>query len=849
MRPISEQWSGVTKKADLHCHSCASTEADEAVLLALKCPESYSDPADVYAQAKRRGMDFVTITDHDTIAGVTTIAPQPGVIIGEELTCYFPEDRCKIHLLLWGLTETDHLALQSLAGDIRKVAEYVASHCIAHSVAHPLYRQNDVLEKWHIEQLLLMFKGFECLNGAHSTLHRDAFEPVLNDLTEADIRQMEIRHAMPALYPRPWEKARTGGSDDHGLFNIGRTWTEFPSSANTVEEILQCLREGRCRPGGEAGSSIKLAHNFIGVGTRYYARELAEGTAGAGIAGLLVGERRKGGRGAATMQLLKHKASGVIDRAGRVVGFKRRPRGMELLGKSLFGSAVSRIKDNPWLLNAVKSGAAPLAEHESMFNLVCEIARDAADGVAGAVEDAIGRGSVGEIFDAVSAILGHQALMLPYYFALFLQNRERHLFPRVTGRPRDLQRKNLRVGMFTDTTDATGRAGRFASDATRFAAENHLQLTVLTSHGRTPETGDLFEYFKPLVSRGLGTLGFELVIPPALEILEFADRRQFDVIAINTPGPMGLCGMLAAKMLRVPVVTMFHDDLFAAVLDQTSGDHRLSCAAGNYAQWFYSVTDKVVARSQAGRAAAIKLQVNPDRIVVAATVAGGEGPQPAGHPPHGRQDVWMRHRVREPVRLLCNARHLSRADFGIIAGAFSQISRWRKDIALVIVGDPCLTSSARDKLKRLPVYDVPSEAFAELCAGADLLLHPSGIDLTGQCVMDALAQGLPALVGKNGAGIEVVDDGISGVVVQSDDSVAWADAITELLANEPRRQRMARTAAQRAWRHPRWHNLETMWEQCVAVCEKNARDLADSPSSTPPAAASRLATPAEAAPA
>ena len=25
---------------------------------------------------------------------------------------------------------------------------------------------------WHLERLLLMFKGFECINGAHSAVHR-----------------------------------------------------------------------------------------------------------------------------------------------------------------------------------------------------------------------------------------------------------------------------------------------------------------------------------------------------------------------------------------------------------------------------------------------------------------------------------------------------------------------------------------------------------------------------------------------------------------------------------------------------------------------------------------------------
>lgn len=55
--------AGNAKRVDLHCHSRASSEADEALLSAIQCPESYSEPREVHAQAKRRGMDFVTITD------------------------------------------------------------------------------------------------------------------------------------------------------------------------------------------------------------------------------------------------------------------------------------------------------------------------------------------------------------------------------------------------------------------------------------------------------------------------------------------------------------------------------------------------------------------------------------------------------------------------------------------------------------------------------------------------------------------------------------------------------------------------------------------------------------------
>jgi predicted metal-dependent phosphoesterase TrpH len=60
-------------RVDLHCHSTASAVAKLDVQHALGLPECATPPEEVYALAKRRGMDFVTITDHDTIDGVLAL--------------------------------------------------------------------------------------------------------------------------------------------------------------------------------------------------------------------------------------------------------------------------------------------------------------------------------------------------------------------------------------------------------------------------------------------------------------------------------------------------------------------------------------------------------------------------------------------------------------------------------------------------------------------------------------------------------------------------------------------------------------------------------------------------------
>src|SRR2546430_13187886 len=106
-------------RVDLHCHSDASNKAAEVLLNAIGCPECYSAPLEVHAQAKRRGMDFVTITDHDTIDGVMALRQvKDDVLIGEELTCWFPEDDCKLHLLVYGIEAAQHDRLRALARNV-----------------------------------------------------------------------------------------------------------------------------------------------------------------------------------------------------------------------------------------------------------------------------------------------------------------------------------------------------------------------------------------------------------------------------------------------------------------------------------------------------------------------------------------------------------------------------------------------------------------------------------------------------------------------------------------------------------------------------------------------------------
>ena len=88
----------------MHCHSTASQHSRLGVQRALGLPECATPPEEVYELAKRRGMDFVTITDHDTIDGVLEIADRPDVFVSEELTAHFRGEPQAVHVLCYGIT-------------------------------------------------------------------------------------------------------------------------------------------------------------------------------------------------------------------------------------------------------------------------------------------------------------------------------------------------------------------------------------------------------------------------------------------------------------------------------------------------------------------------------------------------------------------------------------------------------------------------------------------------------------------------------------------------------------------------------------------------------------------------
>ena len=191
-------------KADLHVHSKYSRRPSEWILRKIGCSESYTEPVFLYSLAKEHGMDLVTITDHNTLAGSLDIAHFNDTFISEEITTYFPEDGCKLHVLAYNITEKHHEEITRLRENVFDLVSYLNKEGIIHALAHPLYPVNDKLTLSHLERALILFKNLE-LNGSRDNYQNNILRQIVQILTKEKMESLSNKYDLESFHGRSWE--------------------------------------------------------------------------------------------------------------------------------------------------------------------------------------------------------------------------------------------------------------------------------------------------------------------------------------------------------------------------------------------------------------------------------------------------------------------------------------------------------------------------------------------------------------------------------------------------------------------------------------------------------------------
>ena len=254
-----------TLRADLHVHSCHSLRSGS--LRFLKSRDCYSRPEDVYRVAKARGMDLVTITDHDSIGGCLEYLDRNpdsrDFFISEEVSCRLPQGDVEVHLGVYGMDERLHRELQPLRRDVFEVAARLREAGVFFALNHLLhfYRRQLPLDAYL--RLLDEVPGLEARNGTMLPEHNALVERVAS------------RWAGASRFAIGWRQRRAHAETGRADMDGSCPWTT--GGRDEIAGFLTSLRERRSRPAGAHGGTASVAGDAYGVVARYCASLLGAG--------------------------------------------------------------------------------------------------------------------------------------------------------------------------------------------------------------------------------------------------------------------------------------------------------------------------------------------------------------------------------------------------------------------------------------------------------------------------------------------------------------------------------------------------------------------------------------------
>ncbi|CAG0963857.1 phosphatidylinositol alpha 1,6-mannosyltransferase [Phycisphaerales bacterium] len=392
----------------------------------------------------------------------------------------------------------------------------------------------------------------------------------------------------------------------------------------------------------------------------------------------------------------------------------------------------------------------------------------------------------------------------------------------------------MRVLLFTDTLGDVNGVSRFIRNAAEHSLANGQDLQVVTSTNfECPREANIHN-FKPIFATKMPRYAhLELALPPLVRMLRFAGAHRPDVIHISTPGPVGVVGMIASRMLRAPIVGVYHTD-FPAYVDHLFNDDSLTYFTSRFMRAFYSPFRSILTRSREYVASLERLGMQRERILpLKPGIMTG-----AFHPCH--RDEFLLERMGSPrgcVRVLSVGRVSVEKNLPLLTRVWIEADRWLRasgiPAELVVVGDGPYRAEMEMSLRRTRSRFLGfryGEELSRVYASCDLFVFPSVTDTLGQVVMEAQASGIPVLVSDEGGPKEVVEEGRTGHVITAADAQAWTSRIVDLCRDHRRRREMGRSAheAMQAFSMDRsfehfWRVHEDAWVESLARKRIRAR--------------------------
>lgn len=303
---------------------------------------------------------------------------------------------------------------------------------------------------------------------------------------------------------------------------------------------------------------------------------------------------------------------------------------------------------------------------------------------------------------------------------------------------------------------------------------------------------------------GLNRWGKYLMIPTAMWGL-FRNRRSFDILIVCDFKVLGIWGILAARLLRKRVFLRAEscgemDGSFATKFGPSPS--RLQEALIRYVvrvrNWLLNASDGYLSISSAITAEMRAAGVDEGDIIEITNGADLARFRPVT--PERRAELRRQLGWGGGPQVLFTGRIAQGKGLQYLLAAWSNIATAFPDAHLTLVGSGQGFSlgcevELKDQVRKLGLTTRVSftgnvENVEDYLQAADIFVFPSESEGLGLSLVEAMAAGLPCIASHVGGIVDVVDDGLNGVLVPPADSMRLQQAIESLIKDPGEAQRL-----------------------------------------------------------
>ncbi|HWB60400.1 MAG TPA: glycosyltransferase family 1 protein, partial [Chthoniobacteraceae bacterium] len=409
--------------------------------------------------------------------------------------------------------------------------------------------------------------------------------------------------------------------------------------------------------------------------------------------------------------------------------------------------------------------------------------------------------STGNILESIqdASMLAPIFLLLsPYIYSFKSQSPSRKWLREIcldtAGKiPPELQ--NRKRAWFTDTLEDVNGVATTIRKMTLAGVKAGGDLTVVTSRTTIQITDIPIKNFQPVGEFELPEYELQkLSFPPILQMLDYIQREKFTELIISTPGPIGITALIAAKMLGLRAVGIYHTD-FPQYIRILTDDNFLETLTWDYMHWFYSQLDLIYVNSEHYRRAWVERGIAANKIAILP-----RGLDTTLFDPSRRDRAFLKqYGVKSDSTVLLYVGRISKEkDLDVLAAAYKKLAAKNGALGpmqLLLVGDGPYLKELKSILPDACCTGyLAGLELAKAYASSDIFVFPSTTDTFGNVVIEAFASGLPAIVSDMGGPRELVQNGKTGYVTRSLDADDFAAATVRLIEDPKLRTSMSKNA-------------------------------------------------------